>query len=532
MSDQQSFPTGVGPTDPRTETTTPDRARDAEPRLARNLAISWASQLVFAIAGFIMPRSTDAHLGQAAVGVWDFGWGIVGQFGLAQLGINTSVDRFVARYRSQGDVAGFRRMTSSVLLVQVLVALFLMGLSVVLSYFVPSLIKTELASEAQAARWVVLLLGASLSIKIGCATFDGVLSGCFRWDLHNLVESSSYALIVAGMLSAQVMGYGLRSMAAVYLTGTVLAEIVRIAVAHRVCPELRIRPRYVKLSESRAMFAFGGKVFVMALSGRLLYQMNAIQIGATLGPALLALYMRPMSLVHLVSTFLGKFSNMLTPVTSRLEAAGRSHEVNRLLLDSTRSSAFLTIPPVAFLCIMGGPLIGLWMGERYAAGGALLLAVLALGHLPSFVHRVLGNVLIGVNAHGTYAWGAMAAAVTALVLCAIFIGPLGLGLTGAALAVGIPLTLAYGVFLPIRGCRILGVPFGDYVVQAWKRPLVINAPFVLVLALLRLTLPPLPALLLGGAIGGPLLAGLYWRFVLPESLKGRLLRRLRAAVGS
>lgn len=501
-------------------------------RIAKNLLYSWAGQFVFMVAGFVLPRSTDAHLGQAALGVWDFGWQIAGQFGLAQLGINASVNRFVARYREQRDVAGLRRMTSTVLLVQCLVALFLLSLAGVLAWFAPWLIKSELASQIAATRWVVFFLGASLAVKIACNTFDGVLTGCHRWDLHNLVESGSYVVIVAGMLAAQVLGHGLRAMAVIYFVGSVLGELVRISVAHRVCPELEVRPRHVRLSEARTLFAFGGKIFVAALSGRLMYQMNGIQIARALGPALLALYSRPLALIMLVSTFVGKLAHMLTPLASQMDASGKREDVRGLLFSATRSSAYMALPPVLFLAIMGGPLLHLWMGERYSVGAGLL-AILALGHLPGLVHRPLGSILVGMNAHGVYAWGGLVAAAVSVALCHVSLNVLNAGLPGAALAVVVPQIFAFSVWMPLRGCSILGVPFRRYLLASWSRPLLLALPFGVLLGVLRLSLAPLPALLAGLVLGGAFLAVVYWRFVLPSAVKSALRRRAGfAAAGS
>ena len=86
-------------------------------RLAWNVAASWAGHFVFIVAGFIMPRQIDRHVGQVGLGVWDFGWTAVNYFFLAQIGVGVSVNRYVARYRSAQDREGLNRMISSVMLV-------------------------------------------------------------------------------------------------------------------------------------------------------------------------------------------------------------------------------------------------------------------------------------------------------------------------------------------------------------------------------------------------------------------------------
>ena len=83
-------------------------------RMVWNVLTSWAGHMVFVIAGFIMPRMIDRHIGQTSLGIWDFSWSLVNYFGLAGLGIGSSVNRYVAKYRAVNDIEGLRKAVSSV----------------------------------------------------------------------------------------------------------------------------------------------------------------------------------------------------------------------------------------------------------------------------------------------------------------------------------------------------------------------------------------------------------------------------------
>src|SRR3954470_4510791 len=98
-------------------------------RLVWNVVASWAGHVVFIVAGFIMPRQIDQHVGQVGLGVWDFGWTTVNYFFLAQIGVGVSVNRYVARYRSAHDSEGLGRMISSVVLLQLAAACIVLALA-------------------------------------------------------------------------------------------------------------------------------------------------------------------------------------------------------------------------------------------------------------------------------------------------------------------------------------------------------------------------------------------------------------------
>src|SRR3954471_4008594 len=95
-------------------------------RLVWNVVASWAGHVVFIVAGFIMPRQIDRHVGQVGLGVWDFGWTAVNYFSLAQIGVGVSVNRYVARYRAARDTDGLARLISSVMLLQLVAACIVM----------------------------------------------------------------------------------------------------------------------------------------------------------------------------------------------------------------------------------------------------------------------------------------------------------------------------------------------------------------------------------------------------------------------
>lgn len=507
---QQSIPAGAA--DPGTS------------RLGRNLAISWAGQLVFMVAGFVLPRSVDGHLGQVGLGVWDFGWSIVHYFGLAQLGINSSVNPYVARHRAANDPGALNRVVCSVLAVQVGIAALVLVLAGLAAWAVPWLIKSELSTLIGEARWVVFLLGSAIALSIAMNPLGSVITGCHRWDLHALIESGSYAVTVVLMLTALQLGGGLREMALLYLCGMTAAEACRAWVAHRVCPDLALGPRHVRLSEARRMFAFGGKVFVGAVAGRLQYQTTSLLIAGILGPALLAQYSRPMALVLLVGTFLAKLSHMLTPIASQMQVRGGQAEIRGLLVKATQYSAALALPPLLFLAVMGGPLLHVWMGPDYA-GAAPVLALLAFGHLVPFANRPMSNILIGVDAYGRAALASVLAAAGSVAMGFLLLERLGAGLLGAALAVSLPMTLA-AVYVPSHGCRRLGLSLPRYLVDSWSRPLLAVLPFAVCLVALRLLLPPVLGVVLGVVVGGGVLGLVYWCWVLPAGLKSWVERRV------
>jgi len=501
-------------------------------RITRNVLASWGGHMVFIIAGFIMPRYINDHIGQTSLGVWDFSWSIVNYFGLATLGIGSSVNRYVAKYRAENDAESLNRAMSSVMCVQMLVTVVIFLVAIVSSWLVPSLFANRLNNFVTDVRWIILLLGTSLALDVAFDTYGGVMTGCHRWDLHNFINGFFHGATVAGMIVALSVGGGLVSLSFVYLCGTICKEVTRAWIAYRICPELRIRPKYARWSEIKIMFNFGSKAFLISISNRLLYQTNNIIVAAYFGAAALALYARPIALILHLSAFLSKFAFIFTPIASQLEASGKEDELRRLFYKITQYSACMALPAILFLIIFGGPVLLVWMGKNYEHGE--LIAILAIGHLMTIGNRPVVNLLTGIGAHGRPAVANLLAAILSVIICLITVGVFHWGLIGAALSVGLSLTAVDGIFLPIYACKRLNISTLSFFRDSWLKPIVLATPFTICLLIIRVLFSqkPIVVILLGLASGGIVIGITYWKWVIPapERIKiKKFLRRFRIA---
>jgi len=516
----------------------PPPAEDAHgvQHLLRNVLTSWGGQAVAIVSGFVIPHLIDRRLGQATLGVWDFAWAVVSYFQFVALGVGSSINRYVAAHRARGDIAGLNRAMSSVAVVlfvmsSVVVALAV-GCSLGLSGFAP-----ETVGNRSEASWMIVLLGASLAVQLSSAVYSGVLTGCHRWDWHNATYVASSAVTFAGMLTVLACGAGIVWLAGIVLLNEVLARYARLFLARRACPALQIRYRAARWSVAREMLGFGGKNIIRDGSHVLLDQTVSVLIWSFLGPAVLAVYARPMGLIRNVVALVQKYANVLIPTASSLESAGELQQVKELAVQASRYGIFLCLPIHLALMIMGGQLIHVWMGAEYANN--TLVALIALGSLFYLSYMPLAFILTGVNRHGRLGLAHLAMSILTILLVFGILRWFQAGILAVALALAIPRVLLNGIYLPVHACGRLGIPVRHYLKTVWTPPLASCLPFAACLGAARLLLPhsPFLALVAGGASGGLLLSVFYWRYVLPPPWRQRVLAwvssrsRRRAAVG-
>ena len=82
-------------------------------RILRNSFSNWSSYLVTAVVGFMLTPIVVQSLGNTRYGLWTLVLSITGYFGLLDLGIRSSVSRFLTRHLALNDETGLNRTAST-----------------------------------------------------------------------------------------------------------------------------------------------------------------------------------------------------------------------------------------------------------------------------------------------------------------------------------------------------------------------------------------------------------------------------------
>lgn len=491
--------------------------------LVSNVLFTWGGQMVFFVSGFIMPRLIDRKLGQEVLGVWDFSWSLVTYFRFVDMGVTASVNRYVARHWGKQDIEGINRVVSSATFALLIAAavIFVGTLAVVFSlpYWCTSLGDYTLVTQKS-----IFWLGMMLCAGTALGAYNGVLTGCHRWELQTMRNSVWQFITVTAMIIALWLGAGLVTLAAITAIGQTLGQVTMVTLAYKACPGLRLRRADVHLGTIKELYIYSGKTLLPTVSEMLLNQTTSVLIIGAMGPAALAIFTRPRALLRQMDSLERKMAMILTPTTSSLESIGDLKEIENLLIKSVRYSIYLVLPLVLVLVVFGGEVMRVWMGPNYA--NWILPAILAIGFLGTCIQTPILFMLEGLNAHGRAGLGQFIGSVLSAAAVFVSFKFFHAGLTAAAVAVTVPLLLVNVVYLPVLLCRRLGQTLGKFYAKVAVRPLIHVLPFTISLVGGRLLFKtyPIAAMALCAA-GAVILSVSYWRSVVPEKLKSGLSRR-------
>ena len=495
-------------------------------RLLGNLLHSWGGYVVVFVAGFIMPRVMDKHLGQFHLGIWDFSWSFVSYLSLARLDIGSSINRYVAKYRAEGDDYKLSSLITTVLLLQIITAGFVVLCTCLIVLWLPDLFGERLGEETSNARWVVGLLGLALAIRMANGTSSGIMTGYHRWDMHNIINTASRMIEVAIMWVALLGGFGLITLAIILFTVGSVTELLRFKLSRSLCPNITIRFAFFSWDRVREVVRFGMKTFIFELPPLYLVQTTNIFIVNQLGLAQLAVFARSIALVRHVETFSSKFAYILSPVAGSLQAMGRDEELRGFFLRTSQYGVAFAFPIFAFLMVNGDVVLRLWMGEEYIYG--MPLAILAAGYLfPTSLNSVR-EVLKGLNLHGRIGIVTLSLSVICFLVGVITVNFFYWSLEVAALLVAIPLGVSLGIAPSVYACKKLKIRYRDYVRSTFFIPFVANIFFVCFMITSRKIFPDDVALhVLAGLLpGGLCLLLLYNKYIFSYDFKRRIINKI------
>lgn len=456
-------------------------------KILRNVFSNWASYFVTAAIGFVLSPIVVHSLGNTGYGLWTLVLSLTGYFGLLDLGIRSSVGRFVARYLALED---HRKVNSTVSAAMVMLGaggLLALIATVVMVQFFFGYFKVE-PQYIASGRLALLITGLNMSALLPLGVFSAMLMALERFDVISGVtivgELTRAALVVCSLR----MGYGLVTLALISLLITASEYSAMMVFAKLLYRPLKLNFRLVDRFGLRELFGFSFYRFIWIVANQLIFYSDSIVIGVFLGAASITYYAIAGSLINYGRNIVSLVTDTMAPVAARMDAKEDREGLQRLMVTGTKVSLLVAMPLCLGFLFLGRHFITLWMGKDYASS-AIYLVVLTIPQFGSLSQYTSALILAGMAKHRALAYFALAEGVVNLILSIILVQKIGL--VGVAWGTVIPDVICTTVVVPLYTLNILGLSVRRYIIDAYMRPVLCGAPvIVLGYALSRLIETP------------------------------------------
>lgn len=486
-------------------------------QLPRNLAANIAYFLVNIVIGIVLVPYFISALGVAAYGIIPLATSITGYVAIVVQSLNTSTSRFLTVDLQRGDYVRANRTFNTALFGLTAVILLMVPIVLVVALYAPLLFNVPAGQENGA---IMLFLGVSAAflIRSWSGNFTVQLFAFNRLDLQNIVNLVNI-LIQTGLivLLFTVFGPDLALVGGAYLIGAIVASLVSIAFARKVCPQLRSSINSFDRSRIRDLGGMGWWVIINDIGSLLFLQIDLIIVNLLFGDTSAGEYAIALQWVILLRAVAGVLSGVLTPTMFSYFARGETESLIRITKSAVKLLGLAIALPVGLVCGLAPQLLTVWVGEGFTFLAPLMIVLtihltINLAVLPLFSINVAYNkVRIPGILTFFMGFGNLALAIALPLLT-------GWGYYGIAVAGAIVLTLKNALFTPWYATRVLKV--NSHTFTGSMLPGVAATALIIITAIILGMVLPLDALamlMMTGSIITVAYIVMVWRFGLDRN---------------
>ena len=432
--------------------------------VARNISTRYVSILVEMTVGLLLLPFNLRYLGESHYGLWVLLGSVTAHFSLFELGNGSAMVKFVAQYRALKNARALNEIASSMFVVFGAIGCLSYALLIALALNLDHVFAMS-ADQAALGQWILLIIGLHITLNFPFSVYGGVTGGFQRYDINNAV--AVVTTIVAALIN---VGIVLSGGSLIQLVGgttgvRLLAYGLYAANAHRVFPELRVRPSLFRFARVREVMGFSVYTTVIDWANKLNYQLDALIIGAFLGTTGVAIWAPAERIISGVQRLTNQMNGVLFPLMIDSDTTNQRGRLQQILVQGTRFSLATVLPISTAVFVLADPLIRVWLGSKAEelAGAVPVLQILAIA-VSVRVGNATGTTLLkGTGKHRLLAAVNLTSGVVNVVLSALLITRYGL--PGVAYGTLVPITAAAALILFPAACRHVGLSVAHV---AWR----------------------------------------------------------------
>lgn len=418
------------------------------------------------------------NLGDMGYGIWSLVTSLSGYLLLMDLGIGSSLTRYVSKYYKIKDHTNLVSFVNSALLLYLIIGLLIVLISPVTAKVLLLIIKVD-PEYKDPLYWLVIITSVDVAILLIRTSLRGVFQGLQRYEIINLVFILLHIVKAFSFYMLITFGLGLLSMASTGLILNLIAVFLFTMIIRYSYYFIHFNFKTVNKSSIKSIYNYSLFSFILMISNQVIYYSSSFVIGFFISASAITYYSIAWSLMEYSKRFCLAFSSVFVPVISEYEAVSNYDKIKDILNKGTKYTLILTMPLCVGVLMFGRPFIALWMGEDYADVCSSILIILIIGQFFELPQRICSSVLKGISMHKNFAIATAISGFFNLVLSIVLVQKYGL--LGVALGTTIPQVFLFGIYVPLYTNSIIKQPIAVFFKKTYLKVLL---PVLLLFGLL------------------------------------------------
>lgn len=363
--------------------------------MARN-EVKWGALLSYALIianslyGLVIMPFVLGTIGESEYGVYKTMGALTATVSVMELGLGSTMQRFLAKYRAQKDDTNCQNFSAMCLIQAVILFLGMLLVGIVLFFTLDATYeKTFTVAEMMRAKQVFILLILHVGLHMFENVFFGIIAGYNKFVFSNITKIC--ALI--GKILLLVIVLPLVRNAVTIVCISLLIEVLTITVEYLFITyslKHRIKLHFWDKGVFKVSFIYTIQLFVQSLIIQFNGNVDNIVIGALIGTAAVTVYSFALQIFNMYENCAMAISGVVLPsITNQIHNGATPRELENTVIKFGRAQwAVLGAAMGGFICL-GKDFFGLWLGEGFEDCYRLALILMIPVTIPLIVNVCL-----------------------------------------------------------------------------------------------------------------------------------------------
>lgn len=437
-------------------------------RISKNILYNFLGQLILLLFSIITAPFIINTLGSEKYGIFALAITVVGYFSVLDLGLGSSIIKFIADSRAGKDETLLNKVIGTALTVYTVIG-FLGAALIIL--FTQIIVRQALHIPTvliPLALSVFYMSALGFLVNMILTVFNSIPSGLERMDITNSRNVFFGFLNTLGIIILLILGQDLILIVVWSIVVSAIATISFLKAIFSLMPNSKIwfafdRTLFLKLIK------FGLFKSITNISGQIVFQLDRLLIGIFLPITFVTYYTAPTILVQKVFSVLFNVTNAFFPAVSSSQILEDKQRVENLYLRMTKIIILLIFPLMAILFICAKDILTIWLGIDFALQSTTTLKILSIAY---FLAALSAPAVIVSDALSKPQLPAVFSLISAAInlIAAILLIP-RLGIEGAAWAMAINFIAQVPLFIMIVNRKVIGISHMTVINYSLSKPL-------------------------------------------------------------
>ena len=362
-------------------------------QLKKGVALSYLNIFLTNAVGLLLTPYIVRSLGNSEYGLYTLIGSVVAYVSLMDLGLNHTIMRFVARYRTINDTEGEKEFLGTTMIIFCGIALLISLIGFVIYINLDSVFSNSLTlEEIGKAKIMFLILIFNVAINIPGSSFQAICNAYEHFVFPRVVAIVKY-LLRAAMVCA-LLFYGGKAITLVVID-TVFNILVIAVTAIYVFRKLKVSISISKYNTSliSEIFGYSFWVFLFAIVSKFQWNSGQVILGINNNTFSVAIYGVGIMLGGYYGAFADAINGVLIPKATQMVFSGKNgNDFTEAMIRIARVNSYLMFFILSGFFLFGKTFVLLWLGKDYIDSWIVALLVMIILTVPLL--QVFGNCIL------------------------------------------------------------------------------------------------------------------------------------------